>query len=1238
MKKINLLAGETSSGSGSTTISNLGLIQLRPLLDIEPSNDVQEIYPGDDGVSGYSFIRIKGVNNEDEKIVDPSTNEVIVTPDEGYLGIKQVKVNPVDSKIDSNISPDNIKHGVTILGVEGEYAPVTKPIEITPSTSEQIEVPDMGVDGFDSVTVKGVDASIDKNIQANNIRKGVEILGVTGNLDLKQSESKEITYSKAGDYSITPTDDEHLISKVDISVKELDLPDNLRYDFAIRYNGNASSTYKADFNPEFNEDDNSYFLFCNEQANLAENLVGFGYATSYIPYSYHLYDESYFKFKDGFVYLNVTKLGGASNSTGLSFTFQFKDHKIPAKCYYNCAACDGISIGATCQGIGEQAFVFEDKYCDFTPSYFYAHSNNSMMEMNSSYTLRQDMLNVSIYKKITIDNGVSTDIVINEPLVITDATVHNTYSGNGEERPDNDTASNLKYRYRIGFYDEYNNGCLNDLKGIVYSVNDNRSNDVTLYANEFSNRVAKGTDKNWRSVYIYSDTPFNNFANLHVYFFYKDNIIPQFAFYADQHIEDYFLNNVYLLNFSSSKIDNIGQFTYGQIAQYPQTEFPESSLNGLNSWVNLYNYSGKTLRLTGTQEVKNLNFGQTCVIFNDNAFIGDCTITGVKFDNETSPLAYHLVSDKTSKPTFLLNVNELSRCGFNLYTNNDRYTLDVPDTANTAILNYSTIMNDKACTVTNVDDIIIGNRVNSLSIKFGGDNYNPYRLIITKDSGIGSLTIEKDGDLTHSDIELVVPDSYSHNEVKSKLEEIGYSVTVKTLSTSNQTQNYYVYSTGYGRHSYIINEVPDYTKSESYHLDIQTSGRAVATDDSDSSYVDISKFTYKKKIAAIDITADIDYYGCYTNINSITIINNADNYKVVVHDDGSTWLYSDNFMDSSSGFNVLFHYKNDNPRIKEFSFYNMNNLQNINVYQPITLGYCAFYTYSGNKHFTSTAVLNNVEALALYGFVDVVMTTNRMNYAACGTTNNVSNYQIKVNQGSLDETDYTERINNSGKITVDLSPVFTIGTCGNSSWQPLNVTNGNSYVNVTFDNTPRKWSNRNQSFEFFNYSDEGGPHEWDLDISEIGVDKYAQSLTLNDVGQLLEGNKVQPELYTRLLNLFIPLNKDFKFEGTFSATNLRNEAFHITNVVMFNSPDNNTFHNGFSHSVANEQTLKFYYDEQYDITSFKSTIESEFDNVTVEFYPMTIITDNLKDCKFESGKNYGFVHSSRTRHSLIVVP
>ena len=59
MKKINLLAGETSSGSSSTTISNLGLIQLKPLLDIEPKNEIQELYPGDDGVSGYSFIRIK---------------------------------------------------------------------------------------------------------------------------------------------------------------------------------------------------------------------------------------------------------------------------------------------------------------------------------------------------------------------------------------------------------------------------------------------------------------------------------------------------------------------------------------------------------------------------------------------------------------------------------------------------------------------------------------------------------------------------------------------------------------------------------------------------------------------------------------------------------------------------------------------------------------------------------------------------------------------------------------------------------------------------------------------------------------------------------------------------------------------------------------------------------------------------------------------------------------------------
>ena len=57
------------------------------------------------------------------KIVEPNIGKQIITADSGYDGLGQVEVNAVTSKIDSNIKADNIKQGVSILGVQGTIEP-----------------------------------------------------------------------------------------------------------------------------------------------------------------------------------------------------------------------------------------------------------------------------------------------------------------------------------------------------------------------------------------------------------------------------------------------------------------------------------------------------------------------------------------------------------------------------------------------------------------------------------------------------------------------------------------------------------------------------------------------------------------------------------------------------------------------------------------------------------------------------------------------------------------------------------------------------------------------------------------------------------------------------------------------------------------------------------------------------------------------------------------------------------
>lgn len=74
--------------------------------------------------SGESILGIEGSVIEligQEKTITPTTQEQIITPDTNYNAITKLTINPVTSSIDSNIVPENIKNGVTILGVTGTY-------------------------------------------------------------------------------------------------------------------------------------------------------------------------------------------------------------------------------------------------------------------------------------------------------------------------------------------------------------------------------------------------------------------------------------------------------------------------------------------------------------------------------------------------------------------------------------------------------------------------------------------------------------------------------------------------------------------------------------------------------------------------------------------------------------------------------------------------------------------------------------------------------------------------------------------------------------------------------------------------------------------------------------------------------------------------------------------------------------------------------------------------------------
>ena len=149
--------------------------------------------------------------------VTPTTSAQNLTPSSPYNGFNSVSVSAVTSSIDSNISADNIKSGVSILGVNGSVTelkgetrsvsitstagntftpssgkngitsitvtPNNQARTVTPTTSSQNLTVNSGYSGNGTITINAVTSSIDSNITAENIKSGVSILGVTGSYE-----------------------------------------------------------------------------------------------------------------------------------------------------------------------------------------------------------------------------------------------------------------------------------------------------------------------------------------------------------------------------------------------------------------------------------------------------------------------------------------------------------------------------------------------------------------------------------------------------------------------------------------------------------------------------------------------------------------------------------------------------------------------------------------------------------------------------------------------------------------------------------------------------------------------------------------------------------------------------------------------------------------------------------------------------------------------------------------------
>ena len=127
-------------------------------------------------------VTVNPIQTETLSVTPTQSEQTIEAPQDKYY--KEVNVGAVTSEIDPNITSENIRSGVSILGVQGNLEP-DKPNQtktVDPSTETQVVTADPGHE-LESVTVNAVTSSIDSNIIPENIRKDTTILGVTGTLE-----------------------------------------------------------------------------------------------------------------------------------------------------------------------------------------------------------------------------------------------------------------------------------------------------------------------------------------------------------------------------------------------------------------------------------------------------------------------------------------------------------------------------------------------------------------------------------------------------------------------------------------------------------------------------------------------------------------------------------------------------------------------------------------------------------------------------------------------------------------------------------------------------------------------------------------------------------------------------------------------------------------------------------------------------------------------------------------------
>ena len=98
----------------------------------------------------------------------------------------------------------------SFLGVGPALASLT----VTPSTTAQTLTPPSGTDGYNTVIASAVTASIDSDIQAGNIKSGINILGVSGTVTELAGETRTVSITSTSGNTFTPSSGKNGITSI----------------------------------------------------------------------------------------------------------------------------------------------------------------------------------------------------------------------------------------------------------------------------------------------------------------------------------------------------------------------------------------------------------------------------------------------------------------------------------------------------------------------------------------------------------------------------------------------------------------------------------------------------------------------------------------------------------------------------------------------------------------------------------------------------------------------------------------------------------------------------------------------------------------------------------------------------------------------------------------------------------------------------------------------------------------